>query len=308
MKRTPVAGGGFNLLDSHDIQQRLENPHAWKPQPPPSLSGVDEIELDCETNGLRWWAGDRPVGLSLRMPDGSTQYLPWGHKGGGNLDEGVVRRWAQTELVGKRITNLNIKFDVHMLRAWGVDLEAQGNTVADVGHMAALLDDHRQRFSLEAIGQDWLGEGKHQGLDKTRMAEYHAGEVAAYAEQDVALVGKLKAKMWPELTKQDLHRVRALEEKVIYPVCEMEKNGSPLNVPLLHKMVEESEQAYLRCLWQLRRETGVTVDVNKTKTKIALFEKLGLDIPLSAEDTPTFKDTELKHIDHPIVQLYRKAN
>jgi hypothetical protein len=83
-----------------------------------------------------------------------------------------------------------------MLREWGVDLEALGCEVSDVSHYAALLDDHRQSFSLESISQDYLGIGKiGKDLDKTRMASYHAGEVAAYACQDVELVAQLKEKI-----------------------------------------------------------------------------------------------------------------
>lgn len=299
----------MNLIDIIQDEERRLNPHPWTPVNPPSLDGIRDIELDTETTGLAWWAKDRPIGIALRIPDGRSWYLPWGHRGGGNLDEGVVKRWAQRELRSKRITNLNIKFDIHMLRSWGVDLEEQGNEVSDVGHYAALLDDHRKRFSLESIAQDYLGMGKIQGLDKTRMASYHAGEVADYAKQDVILVGALREKLWPLLTEQDLHRVRALEDRVIFPVCEMEKNGTLLDVERLERWIEESEQAYLRCLWKIQRETGVMVNpaANVHADKIQLFERLGLPLPRAVGGGVTFKDSEIRHIQHPTVQLMRRA-
>jgi hypothetical protein len=98
---------------------------SWQPQAPPPLDNIHEIELDTETTGLCWWDGHLPIGIAIRLPDGRKQYLPWGHTGG-NLDENVVRRWARTELRNKHITNLNTRFDLHMLYAWGVDLECQG--------------------------------------------------------------------------------------------------------------------------------------------------------------------------------------
>ena len=118
----------------------------WRPSAPPDLSAFDEIELDCETTGLDRF-DDRPVGLAIGTPKG-TQYLPFAHRGGQNLDEAVVKRWAERELRGKRIRNLNTKFDLHQMASWGVDLRAQGNTYHDVAHSAALLDDHRKAFDL----------------------------------------------------------------------------------------------------------------------------------------------------------------
>jgi|WetSurMetagenome_2_1015567.scaffolds.fasta_scaffold154771_2 hypothetical protein len=43
-----------------------------------AAEGVNDIIIDCETNGLRRWAGDRPFGHA-----------------GGNLDEEDVKRWAR---------------------------------------------------------------------------------------------------------------------------------------------------------------------------------------------------------------------
>lgn len=287
----------------------VSNHERWVPEAPPSLAGIRDVELDCETTGLKWWEDDRPIGIALRTPNGRCQYLPWGHRGGGNLDEAVVRRWAQTELRGKRITNLNTRFDIHMMRAWGVDLEAQGNEVSDVGHYAALLDDHRQSFSLESIAQDYLGVGKvNDGMDKTRMAYYHAGRVAAYAEQDVRLVGELKAKMWPLLDEQDLQRVRALEDKVIYVVCEMEKNGAIIDMELLERWILQSEGDLVRCLLEIHKLTGFNINPASSQDRARLFQKLNLPIAHTDKGAPSFTDEVLKTIDHPVIGLLRRAS
>jgi hypothetical protein len=41
----------------------------WRPAPLPSLDGITEIELDCETNGLRWFDGHRPIGMAIYYGD-----------------------------------------------------------------------------------------------------------------------------------------------------------------------------------------------------------------------------------------------
>lgn len=292
----------FDLIDAPAV------PDTWRPEPPPQLDGIRDIELDTEATGLKWWDGDRPIGIALRTPDGVCRYLPWGHRGGGNLDEAVMKRWAQTELRGKRITNLNTRFDVHMLREWGVDLEAQGCEVSDVGHYAALLDDHRQSFSLESISQDYLGQGKaDEGIDKTKMAWQPAWTVAKYAEQDVRLVGGLKEKMWPLLEAEDLQRVRALEDKVIFVVCEMEKNGALIDLELLDRWIKDSEIALLQCLLEIHKHTGLNINPASPGDKAKLFAKLNLPLAHTSKGAASFTDVFLKTIDHPVVRLLQRA-
>lgn len=279
---------------------------SWVPEAPPCLDGVQEIELDTETDGLRWWEDNRPIGFALYYGD-RTQYIPFAHRGGGNLDEATVKRWAERELRGKHIVNLNTKFDLHMARVWGIDLEAQGNTVSDVGHYAALLDDHRKQFSLEAISQDYLGVGKQTGLDKTRMADYHAGDVAAYAEQDVRLVRQLKELLLPRLQAEDLMRVKELEDQVIYVTAEMEKNGAPINVELLERWIMESQTQLNRMLWEIAREVGFQVNPDSPKDQERVFQKYKIPVERTTTGRPSFTDAVLKTVEHPVVQLMRRA-
>lgn len=299
-----------SLFDFIDVPKPLV---AWEPPTPPSLDGIQDIELDCETNGLKWFAGDRPIGIGLALPRERTFYLPWGHKGGGNLPEETVKEWARRELRGKRIANLNTRFDVHMLREWGVDLEAQGCVVTDVGHHAALLDDHRQRFSLESLVDDFLpGEAKVRSvggreLDPTKMAEYHAGVIAVRAEADVRQVQKLRHFFAPKLSAENLGRVKALEDDVIYPVCEMEKNGALIDVDLLDQWVKETAEALQRCYLEIYRLTGLRVEPTAPTSMAKLFRHLNLPITETATGRPSFTGAILKSIDHPVVKLVLRA-
>ena len=297
-----------SLLDVLDDDASRLRPNDWVPREPPTLDGIHDIQIDTETTGLRWWDGDRPIGISICLPDGTTQYLPWGHRGGGNLDEATVKRWALNELKGKRITNLNTRFDIHMLRAWGVDLEAQGNEVSDVGHYAALLDDHRQFFSLDSIMQDYLQRGKvGKELNAERMADYHAGEVAPRAEGDVRGVHDLIKVMWPLLDEQNLQRVRQLEDEVIYVVCEMEKNGSPIDQELLEKWIKESGLKLEEYLQRIKKAVGFSINPDSPNDMEAVFGKFGLPITRTKTGRPSFTDLILKNIDHPVIHDIRYA-
>ena len=302
----------MELLARMESSVNMERYREWRPEAPPPLDGIDEIELDLETDGLQWWNGHRPIGIALRIPDGRSWYLPWGHAGG-NLDEQQVKRWAECELRGKRITNLNTRFDIHMLHAWGVDLEHQGCSVSDVGHYAALLDDHRLRFSLESIAQDYLGIGKFgQDLDKTRLKTYHAAQVAAYAKRDVELVAELKKVMIPRLQAENLMPVKDLEDQLIYVVCEMERNGALIDVELLNTWVNECEQTILRLQWSLHRDTGVKFGGTNADWQ-KLFKHEGIPFTEFTEPSlsrpegqPSFNDDYVKRIENKNVQKARR--
>lgn len=292
-------------------------PASWKLESPPSLDGISEIELDFETDGLDWYKRDIMIGWALRLPNGQKKYYPVRHRNGGEqIDEDIARRWFQTELKNKRITNASTRFEVHTARAFGADLVEQGCTFSDVMHYAALLDDHRKRFSLNELAKDFLNREKEgMDLDPTRMADYEPWVVAARAEGDVETVAQLKAIMYPMLDEQDLHRVRALEDQIIPVVCEMEKNGAPIDVELLTRYAHDSEQHYYRLIKEVSNEAGFNFD-DTDASWIRLFErfKIPLVFAKSIENDrivesskPTFKDSVLERIEHPVIKTARFA-
>ncbi|MEN6605874.1 MAG: DNA polymerase [Bryobacteraceae bacterium] len=283
----------------------------WVLQDPPSLDGIHDIVLNFETTGLRWRHGDRPVGVAVGTLDGQLhRYLPFGHQGGDNLSEGAVKRWLEREVRGKHITNANTKFDVHVSREWGPDLEAQGNTVSDVQHYAALLDDNRKRFGLDVLANDYLGGIEVPRIDESRMAEYPANEAAPRAEYQVQLVAQLRGVMWPLLDKDDLQRVRQLEDDLIFPVCEMERNGAPMDVELLHKWTEETRVALDELLWRVMQDAGFQMNPDKPSDWERLFKRFSIPITHFTDadvPQPSFTDAVLKGVDHPTVQAARRA-
>ena len=278
----------------------------WSPTAPPSLKGIDQVAIDLETTGLKWWDGDRPIGISITTRRG-TQYLPFGHRGGGNLDEAVVKRWAARELRGKCLIGLNVRFDLHHLREWGVDLE-DVSAASDVAHSAALLDDHRTRFSLDRLAQDFLGEEKvGQDLDVTRMADYHAGEVAPRAEADSRQALALHHVFTPQLNAQGLHRVKALEDAVIWVVLDMERNGCHIDEDMLARWIHDSEQDYLRLVWNIYRDTDLKINPQRPTDLVTLCEQLHLPIHSTPDGRPSFTDAVLSTYAHPVMDLVRRA-
>jgi len=277
------------------------------PIAPPSLDGEHSVALDLETTGLKWWDGDRPIGISITTRRGS-QYLPFGHRGGGNLDEAVVKRWAARELRGKCLVGLNVRFDLHFMREWGIDLESQHCTADDVAHSAALLDDHRTRFSLDRLAHDFLGEEKvGKDLDVTRMADYHAGEVAPRAEADSRQALDLFDVFTPQLAAEGLTRVKALENQVIWVVLEMERNGCPIDQRTLEAWYYQSEQDYMRLVWNIYRDTLLNVNPNRTTDLVKLCHHLNLTIHTTPDGRASFTDAVLAAYHDPVIDRVRRA-
>jgi DNA polymerase I-like protein with 3'-5' exonuclease and polymerase domains len=279
----------------------------FKPDEFPRLSDETDIIVNIESTGLRWWENDEPLSVTVGTIDGKRQwFLPWGFTGG-NLPREQVIKFMQTEFRAKRITNGNTKFDVNMLCKVGVDLEAMDCTVSDVQHYAALLDDNRKKFNLDLLAEEFLGGARVPRVDESRMATYHAADVVARARYQVKLVAELVEVFWPKLDAEDLQKVRQLEDNVIFPVCEMERNGAPLDMERLERWVKESQTIYESLLLELTKLVGQSINPNAPTDMVKVFEKLSLPITHLASGAPSFTDAILKRIEHPIIQKIRFA-
>ncbi len=292
-------------------QAMVDSVADWRPPELPDLDAFDEIIVDLETDGLRWWAGDRMIGAGMWTPDGQTRYFPLRHNVGPNIDPAVFFEWVRRAWRGKRITNIRTKFDLHMFRADGLDLEAIGCTFGDVAHYAALLDDQRRQFNQEALAKEYLPEdviGKLKSangfdLDPSSYKKYPGGLVAQRAESDVLVVSMLKRVFWDLMTQQDLHRVRELEDQVIPVVVEMEQNGVPLDMVLLQQWCRDSERALTAALDRFGKATGIRPETAGKKDQIATgLKRIGIETP-----DQSIADEHLERYDVPAVYDLREA-
>lgn len=273
------------------------------------------IILDTETEGLRWWDGHKPVAIAVAWKEGGEwkrRYLPFAHRGGGNLDRETVFRWFRTELKNKIIVGHNIKFDHHMLLGVGLDLEAQGCRLYDTQHLMALLDDHRRHgFSLEALTVDILGEpeGKlkrtaytNAPLRMDRIAEYHAGEIAAYGERDVELTGRLYDTFMPRIVEEDLVQVLEIESRAIWPTCYIERHPPKLDWKKLAAW-EQDTRVKVECSRQLiRDELGFIFEpTHKGWSRLFRDARISLPRDITKGGKTSFQSGTLEDIDHPLV-------
>lgn len=257
----------------------------------------DRVALDVEHRGLGRAAA--AVGLVVAAAD-REWYLPWGHPEGAQHPEGAVWKWAKENLVDKDLIFRAAKNDIEVLRRWGLDLEAQGCRPHEVQHAAALLDDHRRQFTLEALAQDRLGTGKLEVKLNGRLVppdelpDLPANLAAPYARRDGRLTFDLDCAYAADIEAQDLGKVLDLEDELIYCVLGMERAMTYLDQPKLECWIGEVRAAHTERVMEIHRRTGVRVNPDSSKDMAKLFNYLNIGYSRGRNGTPLFPDEYLK--------------
>lgn len=280
----------------------------------PNFSQVKKLWCDTESDGLDP-RRNKAIGQSYTTDDGFKVYLPTGHRGGGNLDENMVRRWAQSDegLRGKTLVFLNAKHDYYMHYNFGVDLEALGCELQDVSFKAALLDDNRQYvrgrkgLDLESLSLEYVASGRGKEtlgefVDKKRMVETHSSEIGPYAERDSTLVRLIDYATELQIKEQHLGRVLALENSLIYCVAEMERNGLRLDRAKMERWDRELEEEYSEIILDLYKLTKFRVNPDSPPDMMRLFQFLKIESPeVTSKGEESYSAYAIEKIGHPVL-------
>lgn len=300
----PKAGMVGNLFSGHH-----ESTGWVAPQELPDLSNYHKdliFGFDTEFKYFGNIFNSQLAGISICTPDKKTYYLPIGHRAGGNLDEGAVKRWCKNELQGRHLSILNAKDDVQVMKDWGCDIEELDCKLHDPAFQTALLDENRYKFNLEILSQEVLGKSKLPTPgEKSDIFDCAASEIGPYAEQDALLHYELYVAQQIEINKQNLKAPLDLEDQLIYSTCAMERAGARLDIPKLDRWIKEAELAHQTCILKIHSTTGLKVNPNSGKDMRKLFDFLGLPYPhreeeLGGEDT--FEEEYLSKVNNPIVR------
>ena len=223
----------------------------------PRLEAAKRLAIDTETKdphlierGPGFQRGDAHiVGISVGTEDGGRWYFPMRHEvGGGNMDADQVLRWAKDELTrpGQTKVGANLMYDAEALAAEGVDITNGDPKFIDVQYQEALLDENARSYSLETLGQKYLGEGKHSNAlyewcaqayggrsDGTQRANIYrapASLVGPYAEGDCDLPLRIARMQQERLASEELLGVADLENALIPMLLAMRRRGVRVDV------------------------------------------------------------------------------
>ena len=290
----------------------------------PDLSQATEIAIDIETKdtnlktkGSGWATFDgHIVGFAVAAL-GQQWYFPIHHDAGGNMDEGVTCAWMQhiLRLPATKIFH-NASYDVGWLLVNGFEIRGK---IVDTMIAAAIINENRYSFSLNACAKDYLGEIKNEtfllekakewGIDpKADLWKLPAGYVGFYAEQDAGLTLRLWERFKSEINKQSLNDVWDLEMDLLPILIDTRMKGIRVDEDKAVKLKKEFKQKEYEVLKKIKSETTIKPDIWAARSVAQVFDRIGVEYPRTPKTgEPSFTQNWLVNCNNPIAQLIRQA-
>ena len=303
----------------------FQPPSEWTPpERLPDLSDAKEIAIDLETHdpniketGPGWAVGNGYIaGIAIAV-EGWKGYFPIRHEGGGNFDERILKKQVQRimDLPCDKIFH-NAAYDVGWLRWWGVEVKGK---IIDTLIAAPLIDENRFRYSLNELGKDYLKETKSEALlyeaakewgvnAKAEMWKLPAMYVGPYAEQDADLTLRLWNYFKVELIKQELSSIFDLETRLFPCLLDMKTKGVRVDLAKAEKIKKDLQKKEDFLLFQIKKDTGVDVDIWAAVSVAKAFDKLDIRYERTAKsDQPKFDKNFLSTHKHPLAKMVVQA-
>ena len=294
------------------------------PESFPDLSDAKYIAIDLETkdidlrskgSGAIQGHGEI-VGIAVAV-EGWSGYYPIAHEGGGNLDRRIVLEWFKKVCATDAVKIFhNAMYDVCWIKAYGIPINGH---IIDTMVMASLIDENRLWYTLNSISFDYLGEVKDEkalkeaaeswGIDpKKELYKLPAMYVGNYAEQDAKLTLELFKVLSREITKQNLTNIFDLETQLFPCLINMKFKGVRVDVERAHKLKQQLSQQEESLLLQVKKETGIDVQIWAARSIAKVFDNLSLTYARTEKtQSPSFTKNFLSTHSHPIVKNIAKA-
>ena len=289
------------------------------------LSGYSEIAIDLETRddginkgmGAGWATNNGEIiGFAVAV-EGWQGYFPFGHFGGGNLIPEQVKQYMKDVCALPSIKIFhNAQYDVGWLQASGIKVNGK---IVDTMIAAALINENRWSYSLNALSVDYLGEVKAEadlkeaaashGVDaKAEMWKLPAEHVGHYAEQDARLTLLLWQRFKAEIRTQSLETIWELESNLLPVLIEMRANGINVNLEKAESLKLEFASQEKTLLQKIKKLVGKDIDIWAARQISEAFDKLGIEYPRTQKtNEPSFTQNYLFNSPHEISKLIVQA-
>ena len=195
------------------------------------------------------------------------------------------------------------------------DIKVKGQIV-DTMVAAAIVNENRWSYSLNALSKDYLGEikaetdlinaAKEHGVDpKGEMWKLPAEYVGFYAEQDARLTYLLWQQLKKEIVQQSLGTVWELESNLLPVLIKMRQRGVRVQVELAESItIQKCSIQEKELLLAIKKEAGLEVDIWAARQIAKAFDKLKIDYPRTAKtNEPSFTQNWLINCKHKIAKL-----
>ena len=300
----------------------------------PSLRGQGMIAIDCETNdpdlknsGPGYHRGAFICGVSIGTESGFRAYYPISHQGGGNLDKRKVLSWLKAELADASVPKVgaNLGYDLGFLVEAGVEVQGP---LYDIQLAEPLIDETRHSYSLEALAQSYLKEGKRDAAleewiignlrddvgrklngrnYKSGIARAPVSIVAPYAIGDIDLPLRIFAQQKIQLERLDLWNLFEMEISLIPMLLAMRRRGVAVDISYAEKIYRSMSRRQSAMYRKIRDAAGMEFELWNAKKVGAVFDALGIDYPrTSIARAPSFTKEWLAHHEHPMARALRE--
>lgn len=279
-------------------------PDNWSPvESLPELSGVVALDLETKDRGLAegkgtsWYRPDGGFicGIGIGSERTGDFYLPIRHLDG-NIDPDRVMRWLKAQARKPDVTFLyaNAPYDLGWLKREGIE---PINLPHDIQIQAALRDEHRYEYGLDALSREFLGEGKNDdelkeacrlgGLrDPMSNMDMVPGWLAEqYGLRDIRLTRELFPLFQQQIEKEELQGIYELERECALVAVDMKEIGVKLDnnrIAQTRAAFDRKRAEYIRLV---RDQTGVNVSLSDPKSIIKALraENPNLQLPKTAQ-------------------------
>lgn len=297
----------------------------------PNLSAATAIAIDCETketdfdNGPGWARGrGHIVGVSLaaQARDGARGkwYFPVRHElePHDNLDPHNVFGWLKDNLetdVPK--VGANMLYDVGWLTAENIYV---GGKINDVQFAEALIDEYAF-VALDILGRKYLGQTKttdamYEWLraaypatpkSETRGNIYRCPPrlVGHYAEDDADLPFQIIQHQYDEMLRQGLTTVYDLECGIIPLLIRMRLEGVTVDIKAATELYDEMQVEIAQMYGRIKSEYGYSISSTDSRQLGPLFQRVGIQTPLTDAGNPSVQKEWLAGLEHPLGEIVR---
>ena len=275
-----------------------------------TLSSAKEICFDTETTGLDPITSTL-VGLSFAVKEGTAWYVPIPSN---QQEAQSILNEFKPIFENEGITKIgqNIKFDLLMLRAYGVTLKgymfdtmlAHYLLEPDMRHNMNYLAEQLLNYKPIEI-EELIGK---KGAGQLNMRSIPVDKISVYAAEDADITLQLKNILEPRLQNEGLTELyKEIEAPLVEVLAEMELTGVRIDSDSLNEFGKYLNAELINLDNEIK-ELAQTPDLNISSPKQlgeVLFEKLKIASDVKMTKTKQYSTSEeelLKYKDkHPII-------
>ena len=292
--------------------------------PTEKLCKAKEIAIDIETRdpklkelGPGYIRRDgEMVGISFAI-DGYENYFPFGHEAGFNFSKKKVLEFTK-KICATNSDKIfhNATYDVGWLTNENIPVNGR---IIDTMVVAPLINENQYWYTLNALGREYVNEGKTEadlneaaaewGLDpKADLWRLPSAFVGTYATQDAALTLKLWNHFKILLEEQNLWNIFNLEINVLPVILEMKQKGVRVDLERAEYLKKELIKREKRIVQKIKKESGVPeVQLWAANSLAKVFDALKLTYLRTPTGLPSFTKAFLENHTHPVARLVREA-